>query len=331
MSAKQFFKSTAFKCIAVLLSIVLVCGVLLTICNSLFYVSAEERLDRAISKIYGEEVAYEVDSVDDGVALTSATVSEVYRITTYEGDYLLKVTGGDGFSGGTVTCWVRVNASADGAVVKKISIDSNVGQSYISKISGGALDSLVAKQESEDFSSFNTNGIKTGATFSMGAISNAANGAMAYVSAKYLGTVSKFDGYQYSGYIDEATTVSVSGTEVTYNIVTKSLSPAGAFSIAISVDAVDGSAKITSYKINTNGSTTATWEANMSEEAKNLNGKTLTEIEALLSPHLVDGIYTDNAIQTGASRSNFLCYSAGAFATANYDKAYGQYAQGGNE
>ena len=33
MTAKQFFKSQAFKCIAVLLSILLVCGILLTVCT----------------------------------------------------------------------------------------------------------------------------------------------------------------------------------------------------------------------------------------------------------------------------------------------------------
>ena len=334
MTAKQFFKSTAFKCIAVLLSIVLVCGILLTICNSLFYVSAEERLDRAISKIYGEEVTYEIDSVDGDVALTSATVSEVYKITTYEGDYLLKVTGGDGFSGGTVTCWVRVNASAEGAIVKKISIDSNVGQSYISKISGGALDSLVAKQENEDFTSFNTEGIKTGATFSMGAISNAANGARAYVSAKYLGSVSKFDSYQYGGCIDEATTVSVSGTEVTYNIVTTSNGPAQAFEITVKVNVENATPVITYYAITKNGSSPDSYADKMSPEAKNLEGKNLADIEALISPFTAsDGYNPDGELKTGATaaRSNYLCYMAGAFATANYDKAYGQYAQGGNE
>ena len=36
MSAKSFFKSTAFKCIVVLLSIVLLCSVFLTICNAPF-------------------------------------------------------------------------------------------------------------------------------------------------------------------------------------------------------------------------------------------------------------------------------------------------------
>ncbi|MDE7257289.1 MAG: hypothetical protein K2N50_04970, partial [Clostridia bacterium] len=220
MTVKQFFKSTAFKCIAVLMSILLVCGILLTICNSLFYVSAEEKLARAISKIYGDSVTYEVETVDSEITVTSAQVLEVYEITTekYEGDYLLKVKGNGGYGGGSVTCWIRVNTAEGGATVKMITIDSNVGQSYISKITGGALDSLVNKQENQNFTNFDTDGIKTGATFSMGAISNAANAALNYVKSKYLGVVSKFEGYQYRGFIDEATTISVSETEVTYNI-----------------------------------------------------------------------------------------------------------------
>ena len=52
MSAKSFFQSTAFKCIVVLLSIVLLCSVFLTICNALFYVSDDERLNRALSELY---------------------------------------------------------------------------------------------------------------------------------------------------------------------------------------------------------------------------------------------------------------------------------------
>ncbi len=335
MSAKQFFKGTAFKCIVVLLSILLVCGILLTIFNSLFYVSAEEKLARAISKIYGEEVTYEVNEVDGSVSVTSAKVLEVYDITSekYENDYLLKVKGNGGYGGGSVTCWIRVDTTDGAATVKKLTIDSNVGQSYITKISGGAIGSLIAKQEKEDFTSFDTSGIKTGATFSMGAISNAANGALGYVSAKYLGTVSKFEGYRYANYIDDTTTVSVSGTKVTYNIVTKGLSPAGSFSIAISVDSTDSVPAISNYTIlpGGNGSTTTEWADKMTAEAKDLNGKTLVQIEALISPLVSNGEYNQSAeLNTHATRSSFLCYQAGAFATANYEKALQEYAQGGD-
>ena len=39
MTVKQFFKSNAFKSLAVLIAIVLVAGVLLALCNDIFFVS----------------------------------------------------------------------------------------------------------------------------------------------------------------------------------------------------------------------------------------------------------------------------------------------------
>lgn len=106
MTAKQFFKSTAFKCIAVLLSILIVCGILLTIFNSLFYVSAEEKFDRAVKKIYGKSVETEkvVLTDDMKVKFSSSTIEEVYKVKD-DGNYLIKSCGKQGF-GGDVTCWV---------------------------------------------------------------------------------------------------------------------------------------------------------------------------------------------------------------------------------
>ncbi len=199
MTVKEFFKSKAFKCIITLLAILLVCGIILTICNALFYVSAEEKLGRAISKIYGEDVEYVEEEVDGGIELGSSQVNEVYEITTYEGDYLIKITGFEGYSGGTVTCWIRTNITG-GAKVLKITIDSNVNQSFIYKVSDGALGTLVGEQDGDGFTEFEVGGIKTGASYSMGAITNAANGALKYVRAKYLATASASLGCGQNGY-----------------------------------------------------------------------------------------------------------------------------------
>lgn len=334
MTAKQFFKSQAFKCIAVLLSILLVCGILLTVCNSLFYVSAEEKLARAISKLYGETVTYEVETVDKDVLVTSAQVLEVYDITseTYEGDYLLKVKGNGGYGGGSVTCWIRVNADEDGAAVKKITIDSNVGQSYITKITGGALNKLIGKQESGDFTSFDTDGIKTGASFSMGAISNAANAALTYVNAKQ-GNFAEFYGYQYNDYLDDATTVKVNGTTVEYSIVTKG-GIQGKFNITIHVAPEGGVKKITKYEVTQNGSSPIfpgndiDYKTLMSPQALDLNGKTLDDIKGYMADNKTKD--EGGVLHTGATISNSHCYYAAAFALANYDKALENYSQGGN-
>ena len=46
MTVKEFFKSNAFKSLAVLICIVLVAGLLLAIFNDLLYISDEERRSR---------------------------------------------------------------------------------------------------------------------------------------------------------------------------------------------------------------------------------------------------------------------------------------------
>lgn len=335
MSAKQFFKGTAFKCIVVLLAIVLVCGVFLTICNSLFFVSAEERTQRTLSKLYGgETVEYIQEELDESVSVTNCTVNSVYKITTYEGDYVLNVTGNGGYSGGTVTCGIVVqveNGSVKG--IKSAAIESNSGQSYISKIGTEDIRTMIDKQNEDGFTSYNTSGISTGATFSMGAIANALNGARDYVNQKYCGAVSKFADYAYSAYIGDATEISVSGETVTYSVVTQAIAPANEFRLTIVVGS-DG--KISSFRIDENGST-YDYGNKMLNMQTNLVGKTLSEIEALLSPLLNDGAYNydnedqNNAINTGATKSNFLCLYAGAFATANYDKAKEDFAEGGTD
>lgn len=318
MTAKEFFKSTAFKCIAVLLSILLVCGILLTIFNSLFFVSDEEKLARAISKVYGESVTYETQEINKTYDIKAADVLEVHEITTYEGDYLLKVKGKDGYGGGSVTCWVNVHAEGEGETaeikVKKIVIDSNVGQSYISKISSGALGSLVNKQENEGFTSFDTDGIKTGASFSMNAISNAANAALTYVSATR-GKFGKYYGYAYTDYLDDATTYAVNGTTVEYAIVTKG-GIWGKFNITIHVNVDNGVKKITEYEITQNGSSVMpdkNYGELMSPQALDLNGKTLADIQGYIAGN-------GDVLHTGATISNNHCYYAAAFALSNYDR-----------
>lgn len=330
MTAKQFFKSRAFKCIAVLLSILLVCGILLTVCNSLFYVSAEEKRARAVSKIYGETVIPYEKPVDEDILVVSAQVLEVHTINDeeennkYADDYLLKVKGKGGYGGGSVTCWIRLTAEEGGAVVKKIVIDSNVGQSYITKVTGGALNKLIGKQDSDDFTSFDIDGIKTGASFSMSAVSNAANAALTYVNAK-LGLFGKYYGYQYNDYLDDATEIAVNGTTVEYSIVTKG-GIWGKFNITIHVAPVDGVKKITKYEITQNGSSVMpdkNYGEDMSPQALDLNGKTLNDIKGYMADE-------GGVLHTGATISNSHCYYAAAFAIANYDKALKNYSQGGN-
>ncbi|MCX4287376.1 MAG: hypothetical protein OSJ68_08870, partial [Clostridia bacterium] len=65
MTVKQFFKSTAFKCIITLLCVLLVSGIFLTVMNGLLEVTEQERFERALAKIYGGNVKTTEISLSD--------------------------------------------------------------------------------------------------------------------------------------------------------------------------------------------------------------------------------------------------------------------------
>ena len=146
MTAREFFKSTAFKCIAVLLAIVLICGIVLTFCNALLEVPDEERTARAVAKVFpGETVTYEENDVKEKYADTdNYTVEQAFTMTgTHEGQYLLNIVGKGGYKSGTVTCWILVDAvsgtpAAPGLFtgISKVVITGNEKQSFMSKVSG---------------------------------------------------------------------------------------------------------------------------------------------------------------------------------------------------
>ena len=101
MTAKQFFKSNAFKSLAVLIAIVLAAGVLLAICNDIFHVSDEERFARSIAKIYGTQVTTEeVELTEEEKSYNTGRVDAVYLVAD-DGNYLFKTTGFGGYSGGS--------------------------------------------------------------------------------------------------------------------------------------------------------------------------------------------------------------------------------------
>lgn len=192
MTVKEFFKSNAFKCIAVLFSILLVCGVILTIAYGFMEVTAEEKLSRAITKIYGQEViTSEVDLSSYETSQTSYTVNNMYYIEDDE-NYLLNVKGKNGYGGGYVVCWVVVETS-EGAVsgIGAVTIDSNSGQSFIGKITDADLarfseeykDGIVYQYGYDDAGGkAHEEYIATGASASYRAICNAVNGAVTFTN-----------------------------------------------------------------------------------------------------------------------------------------------------
>ena len=320
MSTKQFFKSTTFKCLITLLCVLLVSGIFLTIMNSLLAVTDQEKFDRAIQKIYGKPVTTEQVAVAQ--YNSDATIDEAYKVLD-DGNYLIKATGKGGFDNGTVTCWVVV-AVNKGQIsgIEKVVIDSNKAQSSISNINDKFLNGFKnytgAKFDPE------IGFVKTGATFSAGAICNAVNACIDYVNNHWLGNVTenKFEGFLFQEYIDtDVTDYTVDDNgNIIFAIKTKRYPEANAFTVNIVVG-TDG--RIVSYEIVTNGSTSG-YDKSMNPaiaDGSLFVGMDIADIKALLNDGITFPSGSNADLKTGATKSNYLCVCAAAFATANYKLA----------
>ena len=333
MTVKQFFKSSTFKCLITLLCVLLVSGVFLTIMNSLLKVTDEERFARAINKIYGKPVTTEAVAVGEQINEDNYHIDEAYLVKD-DGNYLVKSTGKGGFDNGTVTCWVVVVVKG-GAVsgIEKVVIDSNKNQSYISKINSAFLDGFKANFTPDVPFNANVGFVKTGATMSGNAICRSVNGAVDFVNAKF-GNIKEdiFKDKNYTKYIDTANTkgeYDEATATVKFEITTtgakyKGDNKAGAFTIAIDVDAVTG--KITNYNILIDGSTGASFTQKMEKVIKPDDNYIFVgmDLEAVIN-FLNNGIELeypgdnkDTPISSGASQSVHQCLYAAAFATENY-------------
>ena len=89
MKVKEFFKSTAFKSLVVLLSIVIIAGALLAIFNDLLHVSDQEKFERIIKKIYGGNASVEktLEIADEDKTYSYGEVNAAYLMS--DGNYLV--------------------------------------------------------------------------------------------------------------------------------------------------------------------------------------------------------------------------------------------------
>ena len=196
MTAKEFFKSNAFKSLAVLIAIVLVAGALLAVFNDLLYISDEDRLNRTLSKIYGGPVSAEtVELSEEDRTNTYGTVNNVYFITD-DGNYLLNTTGTGGYKNGTVTVWTVISCEADGSGtalkgIEKVLYESNTAQTLMSNFSDAYFEAFTQRNEllAEDSGAYFTavkgnsgelNNVVTDTSQSSTAICNAVNAALAW-------------------------------------------------------------------------------------------------------------------------------------------------------
>ena len=355
MTAKEFFKSTAFKCIAVLLSIVLICGILLTFANALFGVTDEERLGRALADIYGKEVtANAVDLEGKQTEYDYGTVTEAYHIED-DGNYLINVSSKGGYPGGagTATCYIVVEMTDNAmsgigkVVISSYSSAQNLMSTNINK--DNVLNAFSEFYDGNNFvaQDWTSSGLVTGATFSLTCIVNAVNTAMAFVRTQIMGEVivDPFEGFSYLQYINkDATTYQVQEDgSVKYSVLTTGAGEAGSFTIEV---VVGSDRTITDYNIVVNGSTGG-FNSMMHPAVLDYSlfiGKSQSELETLFTSVGEDmdknDLKTDTVeggqLVTGASDgaynnagySNFLCVYTALFATANFDNAV---AAGGNE
>ena len=338
-SVKEFFKSTAFKCIYVLLAIVLVCGVLLAFCNDLFEVTAEEKLNRVLGNIYPdgnvEEIIFDADHETDlETEFEKGAVDQVYLMD--DGNYLIHAYGTGGF-GGNVYMWVVVEMS-DGAIsgIGKTQIDKNdtTGETYLNKIPGAAFDFYsenYADGKNFDVQDIKSEGLTGGATMSMTGATNAVNTALEFVRTQLLGEVivpdepSPFEKFSYYSetYISDDTTVELAAdeTSVIFHITTGNI-VTGASKVDITVSS-EGT--ITNYVIVAEGTTADDAYLDHINDVTAYVGKKAADILPLLGTEGEGGFApetSDSTLHGGATYTNFYYAYAALFAASNYQNGY---------
>ena len=175
MTCKQFFKSTTFKCIAVLVCIALVSGGLLAILNDLWKVTDEERINRAIASVCGKDVQLkETIALDESYSVDTGIIEkDIYYLSNDA--YLLTVTGNNGYHSGTIELYVLAKLVDEEFKIDTVSISSYASsQTLMSKFNSASLEKFVS----------NPSYIEGGATYSSNAVRNAIKTANSFLDEK---------------------------------------------------------------------------------------------------------------------------------------------------
>ena len=199
----------AVKAIAVLVIICLVCGALLALCNDLLYISDQDRLERAMQKVYKNfELQEELTVNPDPSINSSSSFGKVNRVLlSKDGAYIIEALGIGGYQNGTVTLYVIIGADAK---IKGWAVKDNDKQSYIDRIPSYAGTTWYVGVDATEDKTLDT--VMTGATvsFTSNAIKNAINMATSYYRKAILGSnpegeareavLALLSGSDYSGY-----------------------------------------------------------------------------------------------------------------------------------
>lgn len=209
INKKSFFNSIWFRCVSVLLVLTIVLSGALAILNDVLYVSASERTDRALKKIYGVIPNYttilDVDSVEDGVNKSAinynldsddeyeGAINKLYVIGDENGqhDKLFQAVGYEGYKGGSITVWIRVKYLDNGSKkIEQVLLQEYDKQTLMSKLNASfynryLIDVTDAYNNGDSFTTQSGKGQFTnpvsGATYSANAGNNAVNCVIAYV------------------------------------------------------------------------------------------------------------------------------------------------------
>lgn len=188
-------KTVWFRCIATLLSIALITFGVLAIASDLFYVSEEDRLSRAVEKVYGKSVAVEKAHIT--FSCKFGEFNGVYCFSDGGEDYaLIYSVGYEGFKGGTVSLWVltkaeKITAGGKTAIdiksVENVVLGGSEKQTLMSNLTGefygyfSELDiNLIADGEYITVTEGDYRHLVTGATRSSNAANNAYNTVLEY-------------------------------------------------------------------------------------------------------------------------------------------------------
>lgn len=341
MTVKEFFKGKAFKCIIVLTCIMLISGILLSVCWGFLEVTDEERFARKIGSVYGGETvtSTEQDIADKNTSVSGAQIQKVWLIEEKK-DYLVQAASQG--NGGSVTCWVAVsmddNLKSVEGIAKVLVYSVADAAEYVMNIGDEVYEKFVTDYEDGkvfDYGNINSDEyIYTGASSTLSAICKCVNGSVEFIKA-YAGggsVVDPYEAYVLRNSINmDATTWTVENGVVSYTVVTNKFF-ADPFTITLKVGA---DKKVANFTITENGSTTQPYDyaSLMDESVLNgslFNGKELAFFTGVYGNDMaytpVTGVNGDTIV-TGAtttssyaSKSTYLCASAAAFALANYDE-----------
>ena len=206
---KKLFNNDWVRSISVLLILAVFLGGLLAVLSDVLYVAPEERAERAIKKIYGSTMKYEIEldiDIDaDSQPIEYKEIGKINKIYTIQTenengyDMLFQSVGFNGYKGGTITVWVQVSVSEiDGSNenynIKKVLLESYEKQTLMSKLGGDyynnfcLTDVTTAYKNKEFFTTskgqVNSNPV-SGATYSANAGINAVNCVIEYIGLTY--------------------------------------------------------------------------------------------------------------------------------------------------